>query len=309
MKKELWSIEDDLALLSKTSIHEKRPLHPIIIVLLLCVLLVLLGACFVMDENFSINQMSFLGIFGASIISVFTILITLNHENRSRYVTARRSALMLTQILDSVHFQVERINNGSNLMVAYPSDWIRYYENCCTYLKYNYLPYLLREFDIIEKINDCVKRNDSSGIKRLIEYRNKGITDWTLNFNILSVKTNLSSFSAGWPEAAPWKQQKKYKDFKEYISNNYSDKIKQLTISYLNDHNGRVDSNDAEYFVMEQLKLEEGLQAEPYRYVAMENRALLNAIRSVYLSRKPEDMFELCWGELSLKTHKVIPNK
>lgn len=70
MKKELWSIEDDLALLSKTSIHEKRPLHPIIIVLLLCVLLVLLGACFVMDENFSINQMSFLGIFGASIISV-----------------------------------------------------------------------------------------------------------------------------------------------------------------------------------------------------------------------------------------------
>ena len=77
----------------------------------------------------------------------------------------------------------------------------------------------------------------------------------------------------------------------------------------MNDHNGRVDSNDAEYFVMEQLKLEEGLQAEPYRYVAMENRALLNAIRSVYLSRKPEDMFELCWGELSLKTHKVIPNK
>ena len=65
MKKELWSIEDDLALLSKTSIHEKRPLHPIIIVLLLCVLLVLLGACFVMDENFCLalafsEQASFL---------------------------------------------------------------------------------------------------------------------------------------------------------------------------------------------------------------------------------------------------------
>ena len=31
---------------------------------------------------------------------------------------------------------------------------------------------------------------------------------------------------------------------------------------------------------------------------------MLYAIFSVYLSRKPEDTFELCWGELSLKIPK-----
>ena len=211
---------------------------------------------------------------------------------------------MLSDILDSLYSQIERIKKGSMLMIVYPTDWIRYYENCCTYLKYNYLPYFLREFDVVEKLNKCVEREDKAGIQTLLDYRDKSITDWTLGFNIVSAKTNLSLFASGDSELLPWIQQPQYKEFKKFIAENYSDKIKELTVSYLNEHNGHSDATDAEYYVMEQIRTEETLQTGKYRYIAIENRAMLHAIFSVYLSRKPEDTFELCWGELSLKSPK-----
>ena len=297
-------IDDITAISSKTRVCEKSPIKRSRIVFLFFLLFILLAVCFVMDDWFTTNQMTFLGVFGASIISIFTIIVTLNHEKRSRYITARKSALMLSDILDSLYSQIEQIKNGSILMVVYPTDWICYYENCCTYLKYNYLPYFLREFDVVEKLNKCVEREDKAGIQKLLDYRNKSITDWTLGFNIISAKSNLSLFASGYSEHLPWIQQPQYKEFKEFIVENYSDKIKELTVSYLNDHNGHSDATDAEYYVMEQIRTEETLQTGKYRYIAIENRAMLYAIFSVYLSRKPEDTFELCWGELSLKIPK-----
>lgn len=302
--KKCFDIDDIMAKLSKVSVHEKKPLHSGFILLLFFVSSIILVFCFVKDELFSTNQMSFLGIFGASIISIFTIFLTLNHEKRFDYITARKSALMLSEILDSLHSQIERIINGSVYTIAYPSNWICYYESCCTYLEYNYLPYLLREFDIVDKLNKCIEEEDKSGINRLLNYRKKSITDWTFDFTIVSTRTNLSQFAAGNSEFPPWSQQQQYKDFKKFIIENYSVEIKRLTVDYLKNNNGHCDVTEAEYFTMEQLRQEKAIQISDYRYIALENRAMLKAIFDVYLSLKPEDAFELCWGKLSLKPQK-----
>lgn len=42
--------------------------------------------------------------------------------------------------------------------VIYPKNWLDYYGNCSFYLEYDYLEYLLREFEIIDKINCCIKK-------------------------------------------------------------------------------------------------------------------------------------------------------
>ena len=301
MKKKPLNIDDMLTISSKSRVHERRPTHLVPIIVLFFLFFLLLVICFVMDERFTVNQMSFLGIFGASVISVFTIIITFNNEKRSRYIAARKSALMLSDILHSLNSQIERIKNGAMFVIVYPNDWIRYYENCCTYLTYNYLPYLLREFDIVEKLNKCIENGDKLGVKQLLNYRRKSITDWTLDFDIISATSNIFLFASGHSEHLPWTQQRQYQEFKKFIIENYENRIKQLTITYLNAHNGRSDAADAEKYIMEQLRAEHVLQTGTYRYIAMENRAMLNAISSVYLLRKPEDPFDLCWGELSLK--------
>lgn len=301
MKKKLLSIDDVFANTSKTRVYEKKPLQSGVIIFVFCLLVILLVLCFVMDELFSDNQVAFLGIFGASVISVFTIIVTLNHEKRSDYIAARKSALMLSNILDSLYSQIEMINSGDLFLITYPNDWMHYYENCCTYLRYNYLPYLLHEFDIMEKLNKCIEKEDKTSVKKLLEYRKKSITDWMLDFDIFSAKMNLLLFASGNLEKLPWTHQEQYKEFKKYIIETYEDKIKQLTISYLEDHGGHSDAVDAEYYVMKQLRTEASLQTGKYGYIALENRAMLSAIFSVYLFLKPEDAFGLCWGELSLK--------
>ena len=260
MKKKTLNIEKLMESTSKTRVRENRPVQHNLIVFVFCLVFAFLVFCFVNDECFSINQMSFLGIFGASVISIFTIYLTLNHQKRSDYIAARKGALMLSEILDSLYFQIERIENGSIYTIAYPVDWIRYYENCCTYLKYDYLPYLLREFDIAEKLNKCIENDDKSGIERLLNYRKVSITDWTFDFTIISAKTNLSLFASGNSEFPPWKQEKRHQDFKKFIIENYSNEIKRLTIEYLQMNNGQCDASKAECYVMEQLRTEKSLR-------------------------------------------------
>lgn len=307
--KKVLNIEEIHESLSRTSVQEKRPFQLGLVVALFCLLMGVLAVCFVMEKYFTVNQMSFLGIFGASVISVFAIIVTLHHERRASYLAARKSALMLSDILDSVYSQIERIKNGSFFVIAYPDDWIRYYENCCTYLKYNYLPYLLREFDFVEKLNQCIETEDQSGAQKILNYRKMSITDWTLDFDIISAKSNLFLFASGNSESPPWTQQKPYKEFKKFIMENYGGRIKELTVLYLKNHDGHCDATNAETYVMQQLQTDAKLQSGSFRHIAMENRAMRRAIFSVYLSRQYEDVFGLCWGELTLKNTTAVADE
>lgn len=193
----------------------------------------------------------------------------------------------------------------------YPSDWIHYYEQCCIYLRYDYLPYLLREFDIVDKLNQCISNNDKIGIEKLLKYREDSITDWTLDFSIISTKANLSLFASGNNELVPWNLETQYKQFKKFVIETYGCKIKALTTEYLLKNGGHCDSKEAEYFTMDQLRKEPELQKKgPYCHFLVDNGAVLDAIFGVYISLKPEDDFSLCWGELSLKQkeERIIPH-
>ncbi len=109
-------------------------------------------------ENFTDNQITFLGIMGATFISFFAVFYTINKEGRDRYILAKKSAEVLSQILKSVDSQISRIENGMLYPVIFPKNWLDYYGNCSFYLEYDYLEYLLREFEIIDKINCCIKK-------------------------------------------------------------------------------------------------------------------------------------------------------
>lgn len=303
MKKKFSNTNYDgiTAFQSKNSFHEKRPMRIGMIIFVFLIMMGVLGFCFVRESIFTVNQMAFLGVFGASIVSIFTIFITLNQERRVAYNTARKSALLLSNVLDSVYSQIERIQNGSIFSIVYPQNWMHYYEQCCTYLKYDYLPYLLREFDIAEKLNRCVADNDKVGIEQLLAYRKKSITDWTFDFTILSAKLNLLMFASGNPEEVPWNQQSQYKEFKRFIIENYGDEIREITNDFLSQNGGHCDAETAEYFVMERLRKKQELRNGSFGYIAVENKAMIDTIFSVYLSLKDEDEFSLCWGELSKK--------
>lgn len=251
---------------------------------------------------FTENQAIILGILGSTVTSFLILLATLNNEKRLDFRLARKSAKILSEILESIYNQIERINNGSKYSVDYPENWLDLYTNCSTYLQYEYLQYLLLEFDIIKKINDCISNGNEEGLASLLKYRKKSITDWTFDFEIITVRYNLFCFASGLKESKPWKQEKRYIEFADFFRSNYSDKVKQMTVEYLKKHDGTCDVNDANQYVMARLRQDTELSTGKYKYVAIENKAMLNSIFKVYLSLNNDDSFKLCWGELTLNS-------
>ena len=251
-------------------------------------------------DALTVNQATILGIAGSTVISIFVLFVTLDREKRTQYIEARKNAKLLSQMLGSVYVQIERINNGSIHPIIYSESWIENYQRCVLYLEYDYFEYLLREFETAQKINLAIENNNTNQIASLLEYRNKSITDWGLNFNILAVRFNLSQFANGWAESKPWKQEKRYIEFKDFFLANYTVRVKELTVDYLKNHNGQCDAKEAEYYVMEEIRKEAALQSGTHKLAAMENKMMLSVIFTIFLSLKKEDNFSLCWGELTL---------
>ena len=81
-----------------------------------------------------------------------------NKEERDRYRLAQESTRVLSQILESEYNQIIRVENGITYPVIYPKNWLNYYVSCSFYLKYDYIEYLFREFEIVDKINCCIKK-------------------------------------------------------------------------------------------------------------------------------------------------------
>lgn len=134
----------------------------------------------------------------------------------------------------------------------------------------------------------------------LIKHRRKIFSDWTTDFDILSTRFNLSSFSRGIDENISWKFEKSYKDFEKFFIENYSDKVKELTIEYLKKNNNSRDVNLALYYVMDKIREDTELKDSSYEFEVIENKKMLNTIFKVYLLLQQDDLFYLCWGELNL---------
>lgn len=287
---------------SKTinSIRNNKPFSFLGVMIIFVLIVLGLVTLLIFAENFTINQITLLGIMGATFISFFAVFYTINKEVRDRYRLAQESARVLSQILESVDNQITRIENGMPYTVIYPENWLDYYVSCSLYLKYDYIEYLFREFEIVDKINYCIKKNDKEKLLELIKYRRKILTDWTTDFDILSTRINLSIFSSGIDENRSWKFEKSYKDFEKFFIENYSDKIKELTVEYLKKNNDSCDANLAQYYVMDKIREDSGIKDGNFKFEFIENKKMLNIIYKVYLLLKKDDLFYLSWGELNL---------
>lgn len=185
--------------------------------------------------------------------------------------------------------------------VIYPKNWLDYYESCSFYLEYDYIEYLLREFEIIDKINCCIKKDDKEELLEVIKYRRQILTDWNTDYDILTTCLNLSCFSKGMNEIKSWRYEKSYKDFEKFFIENYSDKVKELTVEYLKKNKNSCDVNLALYYVMDKIRDDPDLKDGNYKFEVIQNKKMVNIIFKVYLSLQEDDLFYLGWGELHLK--------
>lgn len=277
----------------------KKPNSSFMIVASIVVFLLLIALIFV-PNCFTTNQATVCGIAGSTGISIYILLVTLNNEKRNNYFNARKNANVLSQILTSINNQISNIQYGSMFQISYPSNWLDYYRQCSIYLKYDYLEYLLEEFNMVDKINSCIALNKKEEAANLIERRRKRITDRTFDFDILCVMNNLDRFASDMEELGSWKNEKRYKEFKRFFKDNYQNRVIELTTEYLKSHGNSCESEDAEYYVMEELRNNEAaLKSGTYHMEARENKKILNAIFEIYL--KENDAFSICWGILNLK--------
>lgn len=280
--------------------RDKKPFSFLGVMIIFALIIVGLVTLLIFSEKFTINQINFLGIMGATFISFFAVFYTINKEGRDRYRLAQESARVLSQVLESVDNQMTKIENGMLYPVIYPKNWLDYYLSCSFYLKYDYLEYLFREFEIVDKINCCVKTYDKEELLELIEHRRKIFTDWATDFDILSTRINLSMFSSGMDEIISWKFEKSYKNFEKFFIKNYSDEVKELTVEYLKKNNNSCDANLAQYYVMNKIREDSRLKDSSYNLEIIENKKILNTIYKVFLLLQKDELFYLCWGELTL---------
>lgn len=214
---------------------------------------ILLSLLFFAD-SFSENQATIIGIIGSVATSFLILLATLNIEKRANLRSGKKSALILYQVLNSAHAQIQQITNGLLYPVVYPENWIEYYKDCAIYLEYDYLEYLLFEFSIIKKLNESINDKDKARVNNLLESRKKLITDSTNDFDIFTVRLNLLLFASNSKEAKSWKQEKEYIQFSSFFRMNYSKKVKELTVEYLKKSNSKCNNSDAMFYVLNELK-------------------------------------------------------
>lgn len=293
-------------ILTKISVNRnnsrvKRPASLKLLVFLSLLLILSFVLVFLFSDRLSVNQSTIIGVAGATFVSIIVLVITLNSEKRKNYYTAQKAARVLSEVLNSVYVQIERVEKGTVFPICYPNNWLEYYEDCALYLEYDYLDTLLQVFEIISNINTGIKSDDESSVQCLIAKWNYLITDSTSDFCILSVMSNLDWFSKGWPEQKPWKEQRDYIAFNKYLSEVYSDTIMSLSRLFLVKTDGHAPVEKVEYFVMEELRKNSDLCEGKYKYIVVENKKMLYAIFCIFLSLKETDPLSLCWGTLSIQ--------
>lgn len=64
------------------------------------------------------------------LVSFVTLYISIHNDKRRDFLTARKNAYMLSEILESVYYQIENISRGNLTIISYPQTWIDYYNQC-----------------------------------------------------------------------------------------------------------------------------------------------------------------------------------
>ena len=106
---------------------------------------------------------------------------------------------------------------------------------------------------------------------KLLEERRNKIKDSAADFDIFAVCHNLRMFALEKPEDSSWKEQKIYKKFDQFVLDNYTTKIKQLTENHLKELNGSCDVDIMQHYVVEELRKEPAFKSGKYNHIAMQN--------------------------------------
>ncbi len=251
-------------------------------------------------ESISEKAVGFLSNFITIVITIIIFFYTINNEKREDYKLAKKNAAILAQSLNSIMTQITMINNGERFNIIYPSELLDYYRQCSVYLEYEYLEPIMNELSLVNRINSCIENHNEDQIQRLIEHRRRCLSRWNDDFNIIEVSYNLHAFSVEQEEQKPWKIQKQYKEFDEFILNNYEKDIKKFTLKRLKEMDGECDESVMADYIAERLSKEIKKKNTDLTKPLYEKRALTKAIFKVYLTLEEKDGFKICWGILSL---------
>ena len=286
---------------SENYIKERKPKAPKILFFLLIAIFVATIGTMACIESLSDKKVSFLSNLITIGITVAIFYITIHNEKRKEYKLARKNALLLSEILDSITKQLSQIDNGYKIMVFYPQEWLEYFKQCSLYLKYDYFNIIVNEINTVNLINNAIEIGNEELLCKLLEERRNKIKDSTDDFDIFAVGHNLRMFALEKPEDSSWKEQKIYKEFDQFVLDNYTTRIKQLTENHLKELNGSCDVGVMQHYVVEELRKESALKSGKYNHIAIQNKAIFKPIFKVYLCLTEEDNFSLCWGVLTLK--------
>lgn len=281
--------------------RQPKPGFPTIYLLAFIIVFIIVVVTAFCIESISEKAVGFLSNFITIVITIIIFFYTINNEKREDYKLAKKNAAILAQSLNSIMTQITLINNGERFSVIYPSEILDYYRQCSVYLKYEYLEPIMSELSFVNRINACIERNDEEQAQRLIEHRRKCLSRWNDDFNIIEVSSNLRAFSLEQDEQKPWKEQKQYKEFDEFILSNYEKRIKKLTVKRLKEMDGKCEESVMADYIAEQLSKEIEKKNPELTKPLYEKRALTKAIYKIYLTlEEDEDGFKMCWGILSL---------
>lgn len=286
---------------SKNLIKERKPKTPKMLVFILVTVFLATAGTVKCIDSLSDKTVGFLSNLITIGITVAIFYITMHNEKRKDYKLARKNAFLLSEILDSITKQILQIGDGKIVKVFYPEEWLEYYKQCSLYLKYDYFSVIIDEINAVNLINNAIEKEDDKLLSKLLDERRKKIKDSLEDFDIISVCLNLKMFAHEESEVVSWKEQKQYKEFDQFIIDNYTVMIKQLTENHLKELNGSYDVNNMQHYVANELRKEAALKSGKYKYLALENKAIFKPIFKVYLCLTEDDSFSLCWGVLSLK--------
>lgn len=289
--------------------RQPKPGFPTVFLLAFIIVFIIVVVTALCIESISEKSVGFLSNFITIVITIIIFFYTINNEKREDYKLAKKNAAILAQSLNSIMAQITMINNGERFNIIYPSELLDYYRQCSVYLKYEYLEPIMSELSFVNRINSCIEKNDESQIQILIDHRRKCLSRWNDDFNIIEVSCNLHAFSVEQEEQKPWKEQKQYKEFDEFILSNYEKDIKKITLNRLKEMDDECDESIMADYIAEQLSKEIKKKNPELTKLLYEKRALTKAIFKVYLTLEDKDGFKICWGILSLNKKQVSDSK
>lgn len=270
---------------------------PAIVISTILILVVL----FFSSDKLSLNQITLLSVAGSTIFAVTVFFLSRSAQEQKEYSMARSNAHILSSIINHVEKELLRIRNGDVHHIDYPPDWLAIYTNIVSYLSYDYLSELIEEFSTIDEINVLIDAENYRAVQSMItSHWKKKFNSWHC-FDIDAVKSNLKQFSSSSKEQRHWTEEKFYRDLALLFFSKYSNEVHTLSINYLQANGNHADEETTAEYVITQLKKNDDFQAMFSSVSAYDRFHLLN-IFQVHLNAKKESSYELCWGELTLRT-------